>query len=123
MMTSWAIVCDIWYLPPVRRNENEDVVSFAYRVKRLIAERGGLVDLEWDGNLKRSPVNPQHLDRLKQKTFADSKNSSSYNSLTETFPVNVQSSIHPVLVKKDASKQEKVIESESNSPFNKEKVS
>ena len=31
MMTSWAIVCDVWYLPPMSRGENEDAVEFANR--------------------------------------------------------------------------------------------
>ena len=53
MMTSWAIVCDVWYLPPMQKEENEDAVQFANRVKRKIAMAGGLVDLVWDGNLKR----------------------------------------------------------------------
>jgi len=56
MMTSWAIVCDIWYLPPMKRREGEDAIEFANRVKRQIALKGGLVDLVWDGNLKRQQV-------------------------------------------------------------------
>jgi len=56
MMTSWAIVCDVWYLPPMYRKENEDAIEFANRVKREIALKGGLVDLVWDGNLKRTGV-------------------------------------------------------------------
>ncbi len=47
MMTSWAIVCDVWYLPPMRRKEDEDAVQFANRVKAEIARQGGLVDLMW----------------------------------------------------------------------------
>ena len=31
MMTSWAIVCDVWYLPPMTRGESEDAVEFANR--------------------------------------------------------------------------------------------
>ncbi|XP_076460809.1 glycerol-3-phosphate acyltransferase 3-like [Babylonia areolata] len=53
IMTSWALVCDIWYMPPMHRMENEDAVDFAGRVKREIARRGGLVELDWDGQLKR----------------------------------------------------------------------
>jgi len=56
MMTSWAIVCDVWYLPPMHRKEDEDAIEYANRVKREIALKGGLVDLVWDGNLKRSAV-------------------------------------------------------------------
>ena len=47
MMTSWAIVCDVWYLPPMVRNENETSIDFANRVKAEIAAQGGLVDLVW----------------------------------------------------------------------------
>ncbi|XP_029455252.1 glycerol-3-phosphate acyltransferase 3 [Rhinatrema bivittatum] len=56
MMTSWAIVCNVWYLPPVTREEGEDAVHFANRVKSAIAKRGGLIDLSWDGGLKRDKV-------------------------------------------------------------------
>lgn len=54
MMTSWAIVCDVWYLPPMYQKENESAIDFANRVKGVIANQGGLVDLVWDGQLKRS---------------------------------------------------------------------
>jgi glycerol-3-phosphate O-acyltransferase 3/4 len=47
MMTSWAIVCDVWYLPPMTIGQNENSVDFANRVKGEIARRGGLVDLMW----------------------------------------------------------------------------
>ncbi|EDV20769.1 uncharacterized protein TRIADDRAFT_50933 [Trichoplax adhaerens] len=53
MLTSWAIVCDVWYLPPRKMEENETATEFANRVKAEIAEKGGLVDLVWDGQLKR----------------------------------------------------------------------
>ncbi|XP_012153261.1 glycerol-3-phosphate acyltransferase 4 isoform X3 [Megachile rotundata] len=52
-MSSWAIVCDVWYLPPMYRNEGESAIDFANRVKSVIARQGGLVDLQWDGQLKR----------------------------------------------------------------------
>lgn len=75
MMTSWAIVCSVWYLPPMTREvgtpaprglplalfdhepglsvsftfsqTDEDAVQFANRVKSAIARQGGLVDLLW----------------------------------------------------------------------------
>uniref|UniRef100_A0A2I3HZQ4 Glycerol-3-phosphate acyltransferase 4 n=1 Tax=Nomascus leucogenys TaxID=61853 RepID=A0A2I3HZQ4_NOMLE len=56
MMTSWAIVCSVWYLPPMTREADEDAVQFANRVKSAIARQGGLVDLLWDGGLKREKV-------------------------------------------------------------------
>ncbi|KAL4623085.1 glycerol-3-phosphate acyltransferase 4 [Arapaima gigas] len=56
MMSSWAVVCSVWYLPPMSREEGEDAVHFANRVKAAIARQGGLVDLLWDGGLKRAKV-------------------------------------------------------------------
>ncbi|CAF0782605.1 unnamed protein product [Adineta steineri] len=54
MMTSWAIVVDVYYLPPMKIEKNELSMDFARRVKAAIAKQGGFVDLEWDGGLKRS---------------------------------------------------------------------
>jgi len=56
MMTSWAIVCDVWYLPPMYRQEGESAIDFANRVKSVIAKQGGLIDLVWDGQLKHPPI-------------------------------------------------------------------
>lgn len=53
MMSSWALVCDVWYLPPMHRRAEESAIDFANRVKAVIAKQGGLVDLSWDGALKR----------------------------------------------------------------------
>lgn len=33
MMSSWAIVCDVWYLPPMHRRHAESAVDFANRVR------------------------------------------------------------------------------------------
>jgi len=56
MMTSWALVVDVWYLPPMKIQDGENAIDFANRVKHQIAKKGGLVDLLWDGNLKRQRV-------------------------------------------------------------------
>lgn len=56
MMSSWAIVCSVWYLAPMNREEGESAVQFAKRAKAAIAAQGGLVDLEWDAGLKRAKV-------------------------------------------------------------------
>lgn len=55
-MTSWAIVVNVWYLPPMTIQEGEDATHFANRVKSAIANKGGLLDLAWDGGLKRGKV-------------------------------------------------------------------
>lgn len=71
LATSWAIVAEIWYLPPIRRMEDEDSVEFASRVKSEIAHQGGLVDLDWDGQLKR----------MKAKEIWKSKSQRDYSRL------------------------------------------
>ncbi|KAK2910936.1 hypothetical protein Q8A67_003069 [Cirrhinus molitorella] len=67
MMTSWAIVCNVWYLPPMTQKEGEDAVQFANRVKSTIAQRGGLVDLAWDGGLKRAKVKDSFKEQQQKK--------------------------------------------------------
>ncbi|VDM42585.1 unnamed protein product [Toxocara canis] len=82
MMTSWAIICDVWYLPPMVRADGEDAIAFARRVKHAIAEKGGLVELEWDGGLKRAKVpakliaqhQKMYWDRLSRKTSINTQN-------------------------------------------------
>eukprot|EP00112_Aurelia_sp_Birch-Aquarium-sp1_P004646 Seg1526.3 transcript_id=Seg1526.3/GoldUCD/mRNA.D3Y31 product="Glycerol-3-phosphate acyltransferase 3" protein_id=Seg1526.3/GoldUCD/D3Y31 len=71
MITSWAIVCDVWYLPPMKIQDGENSIQFANRVKKLIARKGGLVDLVWDGQLKRS--NPPPALKAKQQEDYASK--------------------------------------------------
>uniref|UniRef100_A0A8C2DGQ8 1-acylglycerol-3-phosphate O-acyltransferase 9, like n=1 Tax=Cyprinus carpio TaxID=7962 RepID=A0A8C2DGQ8_CYPCA len=67
MMTSWAIVCNVWYLPPMTQEEGEDAVQFANRVKSTIAQQGGLVDLAWDGGLKRAKVKESFKEQQQKK--------------------------------------------------------
>jgi glycerol-3-phosphate O-acyltransferase 3/4 len=67
MMTSWAIVCDVWYLPPMTRKPGESGVDFANRVKAEIARKGGLVDLDWDGQLKRAPAKREWKEKEQLK--------------------------------------------------------
>ncbi|XP_017073736.1 glycerol-3-phosphate acyltransferase 3 [Drosophila eugracilis] len=57
VVSSWCICCDVWYMPPLRRLAKESAVEFSNRVKAAIAAQADIVDLPWDGNLKRwSPV-------------------------------------------------------------------
>ncbi|KAL7023490.1 hypothetical protein ACKWTF_012636 [Chironomus riparius] len=70
MMTSWAIVCDVWYLPPMYREEDESAIDFANRVKSVIAKQGGLIDLVWDGQLKRMKAKKEWKE-IQQEKFAE----------------------------------------------------
>ncbi|XP_057670753.1 glycerol-3-phosphate acyltransferase 3 isoform X1 [Diorhabda carinulata] len=67
MMTSWAIVCDVWYLPPMYQREDESAINFANRVKSVIAKQGGLVDLMWDGQLKRVKAKKEWKERQQEE--------------------------------------------------------
>ncbi|XP_017282981.1 glycerol-3-phosphate acyltransferase 3 [Kryptolebias marmoratus] len=69
MMTSWAIVVNVWYLPPMTRQDDEDAAQFANRVKSAIAHQGGLLDLAWDGGLKRGKVKDS-LKEEQQKMYS-----------------------------------------------------
>lgn len=70
MMTSWAIVVDVWYLPPMTIQDGEDAAQFASRVKSAIAHKGGLLDLAWDGGLKREKVKDS-LKEEQQKMYSN----------------------------------------------------
>lgn len=62
LMTSWAVVCDVYYMEPQKIREGETAVQFANRVKLLICERAGLISINWDGFLKRHRISPKFLD-------------------------------------------------------------
>ncbi|XP_005945097.1 glycerol-3-phosphate acyltransferase 3 [Haplochromis burtoni] len=68
-MTSWAIVVNVWYLPPMTIQDGEDAVQFANRVKSAVACRGGLLDLAWDGSLKRGKVKDAYKEE-QQKMYS-----------------------------------------------------
>ncbi|XP_057249564.1 glycerol-3-phosphate acyltransferase 9-like isoform X1 [Beta vulgaris subsp. vulgaris] len=54
LMTSWAVVCDVWYLEPQTIKPDETSIEFAERVRLMISHRAGLKMVPWDGYLKHS---------------------------------------------------------------------
>lgn len=66
ILTSWAIVADVWYLPKQHMEPNENSVAYAERVRTMIARAGGLVELDWDGQLKRSKPRAELRERPQQ---------------------------------------------------------
>ena len=52
IMTSWAMVVDVWFMDPVDRSPGETGADFARRVQRMVAARAGLKAVEWDGYIK-----------------------------------------------------------------------
>lgn len=69
MMTSWAIVVDVYYLPPMKMEMNESSADFAGRVKAAIAKQGGFANLEWDGGLKRTLPKADYKAQLQKKFY------------------------------------------------------
>lgn len=70
LMTSWAVVCDVWYLEPQYIKPGESTIEFAERVRDIIAVRAGLKKVPWDGYLKYSRPSPKHTEK-KQQIFVD----------------------------------------------------
>ncbi|KAK9057147.1 hypothetical protein SSX86_024514 [Deinandra increscens subsp. villosa] len=74
LMTSWAVVCDVWYLEPQNMKPGETAIEFAERfdmVRSIISVRAGLKMVPWDGYLKYSRPSPKHRES-KQQSFAES---------------------------------------------------
>lgn len=62
------------------RDENESAIEFAARVKAEIATKGGLVELDWDGQLKRQKVKPEWVKQQQLK----------FSQTVEVMPVKPQ---------------------------------
>lgn len=71
LMTSWAVVCDVWYLEPQYLKPGETSIEFAERVRDMISVRAGLKKVPWDGYLKYFRPSPKLTER-KQQIFAES---------------------------------------------------
>ncbi|ONK65916.1 uncharacterized protein A4U43_C06F2310 [Asparagus officinalis] len=71
LMTSWAVVCDVWYLEPQYLKPGETSIEFAERVRDMISVRAGLRKVPWDGYLKYFRPSPKLTER-KQQIFAES---------------------------------------------------
>eukprot|EP00188_Purpureofilum_apyrenoidigerum_P002630 Plantae.Rhodophyta-Purpureofilum_apyrenoidigerum.ctg26930.p1 GENE.Plantae.Rhodophyta-Purpureofilum_apyrenoidigerum.ctg26930~~Plantae.Rhodophyta-Purpureofilum_apyrenoidigerum.ctg26930.p1 ORF type:complete len:509 (-),score=51.85 Plantae.Rhodophyta-Purpureofilum_apyrenoidigerum.ctg26930:105-1631(-) len=69
LMTSWAVVADIYYLDPQEQQPGESATHFASRVKRMICDKADLIDVNWDGFLKRNRISPKFMAQ-RQKSLA-----------------------------------------------------
>ncbi|KAJ0010570.1 hypothetical protein Pint_34131 [Pistacia integerrima] len=67
LMTSWAVVCDVWYLEPQTLKPGETPIEFAERVRDIISVRAGLKKVPWDGYLKQQSFAETVLRRLEEK--------------------------------------------------------
>mmetsp|Transcript_20669 Transcript_20669/g.39275 ORF Transcript_20669/g.39275 Transcript_20669/m.39275 type:complete len:499 (+) Transcript_20669:149-1645(+) len=69
LMTSWAVVCDVWYLEPQERLPEESPEQFAERVQEMICKKAGISKVPWDGMLKYYRPRPT-LTEKRRKEFA-----------------------------------------------------
>lgn len=52
LMTSWAVVCDVYFIEPQAKRPGESSTHFAERVQQMIAKKANLKIAPWDGYLK-----------------------------------------------------------------------
>eukprot|EP01137_Pigoraptor_chileana_P006431 Opistho-2@50818 len=69
LMTSWCVVCDVWYMEPQNKLIDETPIQFANRTKDLIAQQAGLISVPWDGYLKYFQPNIREKES-RQRIFA-----------------------------------------------------
>ena len=68
LMSSWAVVADVWYMEPQRKREDETSIEFAERVRGMICKRAGLKAVPWDGMLKYYRPSPRECE-ARRKAF------------------------------------------------------
>jgi len=72
LMTSWAVVCDVYFLEPQQMKRKENTILFANRVKEMIAKKARLHCVPWDGYMKRlrpSSRFREHRQQLMARTM------------------------------------------------------
>jgi len=67
LMTSWAVVCDVYFLEPQSQQEGESSQQFAERVQHLIATKANLKVAPWDGYLKYYNLGKKHPDLIEKR--------------------------------------------------------
>eukprot|EP00891_Asterochloris_glomerata_P006353 jgi/Astpho2/6353/Aster-06016 len=70
LMTSWAVVCDVYFLEPTSKRPGESSQQFAERVQGSIAQRANLRIAPWDGYLKYYNLGVKHPDLVEKRRQA-----------------------------------------------------
>ncbi|KAJ3219996.1 hypothetical protein HDU67_007729 [Dinochytrium kinnereticum] len=66
LMTRWALVADVWYLPPEKLKKGSTSSDFANDVKAKISRQAKLKNLSWDGYFKNFAPAKDKQERLKE---------------------------------------------------------
>lgn len=64
LITRWRTEVTVWWLPPMKRETDENPSEFALRVKKRISERAGLKNLVWNGYLKHC-TSPEEMKEIR----------------------------------------------------------
>ena len=71
LMTSWAVVADVYFLEPQHKQPGETSIEFAARVQKMIAKKARLKVVPWNGMLKYFSPSPK-LCEAKREIFGNS---------------------------------------------------
>ncbi|KAH9260479.1 hypothetical protein BASA81_001649 [Batrachochytrium salamandrivorans] len=66
LMTSWCMICDVYFLEPTMRRDGESGEDFANRVRDLIADKAKIRAVDWDGYLKHFQPNERLINKRKE---------------------------------------------------------
>ncbi|KAJ3414571.1 hypothetical protein HDV05_006310 [Chytridiales sp. JEL 0842] len=66
LMTRWALVADVWYLPPQALEPGKTSTQFANDVKAKISKQANLKNLSWDGYFKNFAPAKEKQERLRE---------------------------------------------------------
>eukprot|EP00924_Labyrinthula_sp_SR-Ha-C_P006320 snap_masked-scaffold_31-processed-gene-3.22-mRNA-1 protein AED:0.16 eAED:0.19 QI:0/-1/0/1/-1/1/1/0/535 len=69
LMTSWCLICDVYFMEPMEKLPGEDGVTFANRVKNKIAKKADLKNLDFDGYMKHWKPSKRYIE-ARQKRFS-----------------------------------------------------
>ena len=100
LMTSWALICDVYYLEPQYRHKDETPADFAQRVQLMIARRGNLVARDWDGYMKYWQPSAR-FKRAQQLAFArDSFPSFFGDGMSDSESTIQTNAVNPAMIQK-----------------------
>lgn len=68
LMTRWVNPVQVYWIRPMRKEDEETAVQFSDRVKAVISETAGLKNLSWDGYLKNYRPTKEKQDKMRLET-------------------------------------------------------